>query len=127
MNSIQIKRIYGPSAPDDGYRVLVDRLWPRGIKKTEAGLDSWPRNIAPSAELRKSFAHKTENFASFREAYRKELDENPEASAFARTCEALLVHRPVTLLYAAREGTCSNAAVLCEWLRQQIGENGPTA
>lgn len=121
MYTVRIKRIYESPAPEDGYRVLVDRLWPRGIKKEAAALDGWRRNIAPSAELRKRFGHEPERFAQFREDYRRELDENPEALEFVRVCEEERSSRDVTLLYAAKDGALSNAAVLREWLAQRMG------
>lgn len=120
MFQLQIKRIYASPAPTDGHRILVDRLWPRGVRKTESGLDGWAKTVSPSAELRKSFAHRPERFGEFRKAYRDELDGNPEASAFARSCGEMLASGSVTLLYAAKDETCNNAAVLCEWVREQI-------
>lgn len=123
MKSLKIKRIYLPPAPDDGYRVLVDRLWPRGISRAKAELGGWLKDIAPSASLRKSFAHQAEHFAEFEAAYRDKLDSSPQAAAFAQTCKAELASRNVTLLYAAKDGTCSNAAVLSEWLKQHMEIN----
>jgi len=120
MYHIQIKRIYAAYAPADGYRVLVDRLWPRGIRKTEANLDTWARNISPSTELRKSFAHQPERFAAFQKAYTDELDENPEALEFARACKEILISRDITFLYAAKDEARDNAVVLREWIRKQI-------
>jgi len=120
MYSLKIKRIYSAAGPEDGYRVLVDRLWPRGIRKEAAGLDDWARNIAPSTELRKSFAHQRERFDAFQTAYREELDANPEAQTFAGICRKELLSRNVTLLYAAKDESCSNAPVLCEWVREQM-------
>ncbi len=119
MYALRIKRIYAPRGPDDGYRVLADRLWPRGIGKEAAGLDGWARDVAPSTGLRKSFSHRPELFSGFRSAYRAELDANPEAAALARTCRAELLSRNVTVLYAARDEICNNASVLCEWMREQ--------
>lgn len=120
MYTLQIKRIYAAPGPDDGCRFLVDRLWPRGIKKETAALDGWFRGIAPSAELRKSFAHQPERFGAFRTAYLAELQQNPGARAFARTCGEELMRRRVTLLYAAKSETDNNAAVLKEWLGRQM-------
>jgi len=118
MNEIKMKRIYEVSSPDDGYRILIDRLWPRGIKKEAASLDGWARTIAPSSELRSSFAHKPERFEEFRKSYRGELDRNPEAAAFVQSCEDELLSCNVTLLYAAKNETYNNAVVLSEWIRQ---------
>jgi len=120
MFTIQMKRIYTAPEAADGYRVLVDRLWPRGIRKTEAGLDDWVRADAPSTALRKSFAHQPERFQDFQKAYRAELDQNPDALNFVHFCEAVLSSRNVTLLYAAKDETYNNAAVLLEWLQDQL-------
>jgi len=125
MHAVQIKRIYAASDPDDGYRVLVDRLWPRGVRKEAAGIDEWTKTIAPSAELRKSFAHQPERFEEFRKAYRRELNDNPEAMEFARSCERELLSCNVTLLYAARDEVFNNASVLREWIREQVKNKEP--
>ncbi|MCI1723439.1 MAG: DUF488 domain-containing protein [Lachnospiraceae bacterium] len=115
---IKMKRIYAPQEPEDGMRILVDRLWPRGIRKEDAGLDAWVKNIAPSNELRKSFAHQPERFPEFRKAYRRELEANPDALSFAESCKEALAGNPVTLLYAAKDETFNNASVLLEWLQE---------
>ena len=81
--SIRIKRIYEAPADGDGFRVLTDRLWPRGISKGRAALSLWARTIAPSTALRNFFRHRAENFPEFAERYRKELDGNPEAFVFS--------------------------------------------
>lgn len=124
MHTIQIKRIYAAAAPDDGCRVLVDRLWPRGIKKTAAGLDAWAKAIAPSTALRKSFAHEAARFDAFQTAYQKELNDNSEAPAFIQTCLAELQSRNVTLLYGAKDETRNNAAVLRDWLIAKMSNSG---
>jgi uncharacterized protein YeaO (DUF488 family) len=119
MNSIKIRRIYCSPSQTDGYRVLVDRLWPRGVKKEAADLDAWVRSVAPSAALRKSFAHEPERFGEFRESYRQELDVSKEAHEFAKSCQTILEASDVTLLYAAKDEVLNNASVLCEWIKQQ--------
>jgi uncharacterized protein YeaO (DUF488 family) len=90
MNAIQIRRIYAAPAPEDGYRILVDRLWPRGVSRAENRFDLWARDVAPSAELRKSFAHQAERFPAFARAYRAELDGSPAAADFVRACGEIL-------------------------------------
>lgn len=120
MYTIRTKRIYTAVGANDGYRVLADRLWPRGIKKDEAALDGWIRDLAPSTQLRKSFAHDAKQFTAFRAAYRAELDSNPAALVFASFCGNELKSRNVTLLYAAKDETFNNASVLHEWIEQQI-------
>jgi uncharacterized protein YeaO (DUF488 family) len=122
MYAMKTKRVYLSPDPGDGYRVLVDRLWPRGIKKAAAGLDNWVRTIAPSTALRKSFAHQPGRFGEFQTAYRDELNNRPEAREFARFCKTELSSHNVTLLYAAKDEICNNASVLLEWIREQMEE-----
>ncbi|UDL91779.1 DUF488 domain-containing protein [Mesorhizobium sp. PAMC28654] len=108
-----VKRIYVPPASDDGQRVLVDRIWPRGVSKEDAALTLWLKEIAPSDELRKWFGHDPERWAEFRERYRVELDGNGEVVAELRN---LLRHGKVTLLYGAHDEAHNNAAALAEYL-----------
>ena len=106
---IAIKRIYDPPEKSDGYRVLVDRLWPRGLKRDEADIDDWAKDIAPSSALRKWFGHKPERWAEFERKYRAELREGAAADALAA-----LGRRAgrVTLLTATRDLDHSHARVL---------------
>ncbi|MCK6143125.1 DUF488 domain-containing protein [Prevotella intermedia] len=115
-NELKIKRIYLTPEDDDGYRILIDRLWPRGIAKEEACIDEWNKAITPSPELRKWFGHKEENYATFAEKYRSELDNNPEAIPFANHIKALLESNNVTLLYGAKSENCNHAIILKDWL-----------
>jgi uncharacterized protein YeaO (DUF488 family) len=110
---IQTKRIYEPRAPGDGVRILVDRMWPRGVAKADADLDHWFKDIAPSADLRKWFGHKPERWAEFRSRYARELDGNPEGLAELRK---LMKGHVVTLLYAAHDVEHNNAEVLRGYL-----------
>jgi uncharacterized protein YeaO (DUF488 family) len=110
---VRIKRIYDPPATTDGYRALVDRLWPRGISKARAALDAWPVELAPSTALRQWFMHQPGRFAEFARRYRAEL------RAQRRTLDELRVRaarQRVTLLYAARDPRINHAAVLREVL-----------
>jgi uncharacterized protein YeaO (DUF488 family) len=107
--SIRIKRIYDPPAPDDGFRVLVDRLWPRGIRKDEARLDLWLKEVAPSTALRRHFRHDPARWAEFRRRYEAELEQQPDAVALLRQKAG---RGTVTLLYAARDAEHNNAAAL---------------
>lgn len=117
------RRIYDPVAPEDGYRVLVDRVWPRGLRKEAAALDEWCRDLAPSAELRKWFGHDPDRWPAFRDAYRDELARCPEA--LTRLLQQMATGR-VTLLYAARDREHNQAVVLAEVLAQEWGETmGP--
>lgn len=120
MNKIQIKRIYDEKSDSDGFRVLVDRLWPRGITKEKAALDEWAREIAPSPELRKWFGHKEELFADFSKKYVDELNQNQFAAAFLNLCKEKLKSQNVTLLYAAKNPECNHALVLKNWLCEKL-------
>lgn len=111
--TFHIKRIYAPAEKSDGRRVLVDRLWPRGVSREEAALDLWLKEIAPSPELRKWFDHVPERFAEFTQRYRRELDGNPEPVARLR---AMRADGGVTLLYAARDPRINHAVVLADYL-----------
>ncbi|HZO95930.1 MAG TPA: DUF488 family protein [Gaiellaceae bacterium] len=111
---VRLKRAYEPPARSDGYRVLVDRLWPRGVSKEEARLDEWARELAPSGGLRRWFGHDPARFDEFRRRYREELaaheDKLRELRRRARA-------GTVTLVYAARDAEHNDAVVLAELLR----------
>ncbi|MBK7821150.1 MAG: DUF488 domain-containing protein [Tessaracoccus sp.] len=114
--NIQIKRVYEPASDDDGFRVLVDRLWPRGLSKEEARLDLWDKDAAPSTELRKWFGHIPERFDEFAEKYRAELDASGAATALLAQCAG---HDVVTLLYGAHDEVHNQAVVLQAYLTRQ--------
>jgi uncharacterized protein YeaO (DUF488 family) len=111
---VRIKRVY--EAPDaaDGARVLVDRIWPRGLRKADAALDCWLKEIAPSPRLRQWFGHDPERFAEFARLYRAELADNPDE---VTKLEDLVRQGPMTLLYAAHDETHNHAVVLAEYIR----------
>jgi uncharacterized protein YeaO (DUF488 family) len=113
---IRIKRVYEPPEVSDGYRVLVDGLWPRGLKKENVKLDEWLKEIAPSAELRKWFDHQEARWSGFAERYKKEL-RAPEKAAHLKRLKDLARKRTVTLLYGARDERFNNAAVILDTLR----------
>ena len=118
---IQIKRIYEAAAADDGFRVLVDRLWPRGISKDRAALDDWWKDIAPSPELRTWFGHKEERFAEFAEKYRAELSTGTAAPTHMVTVnEHLTAGENVTLLYGAKDPKINQALVLRDWMHAMM-------
>ena len=110
---ISIKRVYLPAEDSDGCRVLVDRLWPRGVKKEDAKVDLWAKTLAPSVELRKWFNHIPERFEEFSKKYVEELKANPEA---ALVLDELRRHDKVTLLYGAKDEQHNNAVVLLHLL-----------
>jgi uncharacterized protein YeaO (DUF488 family) len=112
--TFQIKRIYQPAAPSDGIRVLVDRLWPRGVKKSAAHIDQWMKDVAPSAQLRTWFGHKPERFAEFKKRYVRELAGNLELTELRRLGKGARV----TLLYGARDPEINQAVVLESVLRK---------
>jgi uncharacterized protein YeaO (DUF488 family) len=113
---IRIKRAYEPPARGDGVRVLVDRLWPRGLRKDDAQFDQWRKDISPSTALRKFYAHQPERFAEFKKRYRAELRRKEAVAAIAEIVE-LSGRRPVTLITASRDLEHSEAAVLANHLR----------
>ena len=108
-SNIQIKRIYEPAGKQDGYRILVDRLWPRGIKKENARLDEWNKELAPSTALRKWFHEGKGSFQEFATRYKKEM--NGQEAELMRV-KALSKERKVTLLYGLRDETQNHAALL---------------
>jgi DNA-3-methyladenine glycosylase len=111
--SVVIKRVYDEAAPDDGYRVLVDRLWPRGVSKERAKLDVWLKEVAPSQELREWFGHKPERFKEFKSRYEKELRDNPAVEELRTIIKE---HPKVTLLYGAHDPKDNQAVVLRDFL-----------
>ena len=116
--ALSIKRIYEHVAEADGYRILVDRLWPRGISKEVADVNEWWKEIAPSAELRKWFGHDPEKYNEFRLRYFEELDQSDYASECRDRVEGILQEKNVVLLYAAKDAEHNNAVVLKEWLER---------
>jgi len=106
---LKIKRIYDPASPGDGRRILVDRLWPRGIRKEDAAIDEWLKELAPSAELRKWVAHDPAKWSEFQKRYRKELQDRSDVVDRLRKEAG---KRTVTLLYSARDEKHNNAVVL---------------
>jgi len=113
-----LKRIYVPAKPADGCRVLVDRIWPRGVSKEKAGIDLWMKEIAPSDHLRKWFAHDAKRWIEFQRRYREELRAKPELTKQLRELEK--THRTVTLIYSARDERRNQAVALCGFLQRSI-------
>jgi uncharacterized protein YeaO (DUF488 family) len=117
---LSIKRVYKPPETEDGVRVLVDRLWPRGLSRERAQIDLWLKEIAPSDALRRRFHANPAGWEDFKTAYYAELEQSPAQSA-ARDLLDRLTREPVTLLFAARDETRNNAAALKEWLDERTG------
>ena len=110
---VAIKRVYEPATDADGRRILVDRLWPRGLSKDKAEIDLWLREVAPSAELRKWFGHDPEKWSEFQRRYRAELHANDEA---VRALKEAIGKGPATLLYGAHDEKHNQAVVLRDLL-----------
>ena len=112
---IQTKRVYEPATKDDGFRVLVDRLWPRGVTKAEARLDLWAKDVAPSTDLRNWFAHEPQRFDEFAQRYEAELGGNQDAT---KSLVAAAGGERITLIYAAKDPVVNHAAVLMQYLQR---------
>ncbi|MEI7035269.1 DUF488 domain-containing protein [Fulvimonas yonginensis] len=120
--SLAVKRVYDPPSPEDGYRVLVDRLWPRGLKKESAALDLWAKDVGPSRELREWFGHEPARWEGFRHRYAAELDAHAEQW---RPLAAKAARQRVTLLYGARDEEHNNAVALKNYLESYLAAHGP--
>lgn len=114
---IEIKRIYDEVLVQDGYRMLVDRLWPRGINKERASLDEWNKNIAPSTDLRKWFGHKPEHFQEFAMLYKDELKDNFEE---VKRLQEIASTSKISLIYAARDPKINHAIVLRDFVLESL-------
>lgn len=113
MTEIHIKRIYEPASRSDGKRILVDRMWPRGMKREDAQVDAWLKEVAPSSALRRWFGHDPEKWPEFRARYLDELERNP---AIAELRELAGERKTITLLFGAKDSLHNNAAVLRDFL-----------
>ena len=121
--TIRLARAYDIPAEDDGFRVLVDRVWPRGVSKKDLRIDLWAREVAPSTELRRWFGHQPERWPEFARRYREELTE-PER---ARLLETIATHArsgPLTLVFGARDRERNQAVVIAEALAERGGDSG---
>jgi uncharacterized protein YeaO (DUF488 family) len=114
---IQLKRAYDPVEDGDGIRILVDRLWPRGVSREELDLDHWMKELAPSDNLRKWFDHDPDKFEEFKQRYQEELHRDNQVDQLISICQN---YETVTLIYAAKDRTHNNAVVLKTFLDQEI-------
>ncbi len=114
---IKLKRVYDPSAKADGIRYLVERLWPRGVKKSDLQLDGWIKEVAPSTALRKWFSHDPAKWPEFQRRYIAELDANPDSWA---PIQEAARHGPVTLIFSSHDPDHNNAVVLKEYLDKKL-------
>lgn len=117
MQKIQIKRIYDKAESSDGTRILVDKLWPRGISRERANLDFWAKDIAPSTELRKRYNHDSKHWPEFRHSYFAELDSNPEALSELKT---YLSGEVITFLFSSKEMKLNNAVALKQYVESHL-------
>jgi len=118
---VRLKRAYEPAVPADGYRVLIDRLWPRGVSRERAKLDAWERELSPSTALRQWFGHEPSRFDEFRRRYVEELrGQRPRLAALRRRAR----DGTVTLVYSARDAEHNDAVVLAEVLRRGLPSSG---
>lgn len=115
VNQVTCRRVYEETSPKDGTRVLVDRVWPRGVRKQDAHMDEWLRDVAPSTELRHWYGHEPDRFPEFRRRYLAELDDDAHRQA-AEHLRDLAAHHRLTLLTATKDIDHSQAAVLAQWL-----------
>ena len=122
MGELRWKRIYDTAEEDDGFRILIDRLWPRGISKADAQLGDWARDVAPSAALRSAYHRNETDYKTFAESYEKELYDNDEMTEFINEIKNKLETGNVTLLYASREPERSQIPVLRSFIEKRLKE-----
>ena len=121
MGQVDIKRVYEQAADEDGVRILVDRLWPRGVSKERAALSGWLKDVAPSPDLRRWWHHDPERFEDFARRYRTELDDNP---ALEDLLSIVREHDRTTLVYAAKDPAVNHALILRDYIRQALEKEG---
>lgn len=120
MHELLIKRAYDKPSPQDGYRILVDRIWPRGIKKELLDDDLWAKYIAPTSALRKQFGHIASRFDKFKTDYQHELDQNPQRDEFLNVVKTQLKKQNVTFVFSAKSETLNQAIVLKDYVLTKI-------
>ena len=117
MKRVQIKRMYEPPETSDGFRVLVDRVWPRGMKKETAAIDVWMKEVAPSTDLRKWFNHEPGKWAAFSKAYKAELKKSPVINELM---DYIKKYKTITLLYSAKDEQHNQAVVLQQFINERL-------
>lgn len=122
MHEIKIKRVYDEASEDDGYRILIDRLWPRGISKERIKIDKWAKEITPSTALRKTFSHNEETMDQSKAGYYYELETNEATAEFIDLLKSKLEEGNVTLLYAARNPIYNHAVILKGWIQDRLSQ-----
>lgn len=126
MQEIRLKRAYDPPAPGDGFRILVDRLWPRGIKKEDLKLNAWAKDLAPSTGLRKWFAHDPAKWGEFSKRYRAELAEAHAAKIVDGLLDSAKRAKTVTLLYGAKDREHNEAVILARFFAREAAKRAKT-
>ena len=125
--TVRIKRVYEPREKADGCRVLVDRLWPRGLTREKAAIDRWLKELGPSTELRQWFDHRTDRWQEFAKRYRRELA-GPAARPLLKELAAMAAAGPLTLVFSAHDEAHNQAVVIAQLLRARLGRaKGPSA
>lgn len=114
---LTMKRIYEKVDKEDGYRILVDQLWPRGVAKEKADIKEWAKEITPTPMIRKAFDHQPQKFTAFKQAYWAELEANPHAKKFKQHIIEQLQHTPVTFIYAAKDEQYNHVVILLEYVQ----------
>jgi len=117
---LQMKRVYEAAADSDGYRILVDRIWPRGISKERAEIETWAKEITPTTDLRKWFGHKPAKFPVFKEKYLAEIATNPDWPEFCHLVQHQLALGDVTLVYAAKDPQYNHVVILMALLKKTL-------
>ena len=117
MGQVDVKRVYEQAADEDGVRILVDRLWPRGVSKERAALSGWLKEVAPSSDLRRWWHHDPDRFEDFARRYRTELDDNP---ALGDLLSIVREHDRTTLVYAAKDPAVNHALILRDYIRHAL-------
>lgn len=112
-----MKRVYEKTEEEDGYRILVDRIWPRGVSKEKASIDDWAKKITPTTTIRKEFDHQSQKFEWFKQAYLAELEANSHTETFIKQVFEQLKHTPVTFVYAAKDEQFNHVVILMEYVR----------
>ncbi len=118
--SLNLKRAYDSVSANDGYRILVDRLWPRGVSQEHAAIDLWAKKITPTADIRKAFHHEPDKFPDFKKQYLSELEKNPDMSAFIQTVSDRLKKGNVTFVYAAKDPVYNHVVILKEYVEKHL-------
>lgn len=119
-NSLKLKRAYDIVSNDDGFRILVDRLWPRGVSKEHAAIDLWAKNITPTTEIREEFHHDPAHFSDFKKEYLAELKNNSDVPAFIQTVSEHLKKSNVTFVYAAKDPVYNHVVILKEYVEKHL-------